>query len=78
MLASKEVEMRETTSELHRRIAPADDEISRAMSEMPYGLYIIGSRAGDEVNGMMADWVMQVSFAPRLIAVAIENDARTL
>ncbi|MFQ6019196.1 MAG: flavin reductase family protein, partial [Dehalococcoidia bacterium] len=24
------------------------------------------------------DWVMQVSFTPRLVAVAIENDARTL
>lgn len=48
------------------------------MDEMPYGLYIIGSRLDDEVNGMMADWVMQVSFHPRLVAVALENDARTL
>jgi flavin reductase (DIM6/NTAB) family NADH-FMN oxidoreductase RutF len=45
---------------------------------MPYGLYIVGSKAGGEVNGMMADWVMQVSFEPRLVAVAFENDARTL
>jgi flavin reductase (DIM6/NTAB) family NADH-FMN oxidoreductase RutF len=48
------------------------------MDEMPYGLYIVGSRSADEVNGMMADWVMQVSFQPRLVAVAFENDARTL
>ena len=27
---------------------------------------------------MMADWVMQVSFHPRMLAVAMENDARTL
>lgn len=54
------------------------DEIRKALGEMPYGLYIIGSRMGDDLNGMMADWVMQVSFAPRLVAVAIENDARTL
>jgi len=58
----------------------ADDAIARVMHEMPYGLYIIGSkeRDSDKVNGMMADWVMQVSFQPRLVAVAFENDAHTL
>lgn len=54
------------------------DEATRALGEMPYGLYIIGSRTGNDLNGMMADWVMQVAFTPRLIAVSIENDARTL
>jgi flavin reductase (DIM6/NTAB) family NADH-FMN oxidoreductase RutF len=49
------------------------------MHEMPYGLYIIGSKEPDgKVNGMMADWVMQVSFDPRLIAVSFENDSHTL
>ncbi len=48
------------------------DEIERVMHELPYGLYIIGSReeSDGKVNGMMADWVMQVSFEPRLVAVA--------
>jgi len=45
---------------------------------MPYGLYIVGSRSDDDPNGMMADWVMQVAFDPRLVAVSIENDAHTL
>lgn len=54
------------------------DEIGGVLDAMPYGLYIVGSRADGEVNGMMADWVMQTSFRPRLIAVAFENDARTL
>jgi flavin reductase (DIM6/NTAB) family NADH-FMN oxidoreductase RutF len=56
------------------------DEIERVMHELPYGLYIIGSREEDEskVNGMMADWVMQVSFEPRLVAVAFEGDSHTL
>lgn len=70
--------MRDIASEPRPRVGPADDEIGRALGEMPYGLYIIGSRMGDDVNGMMADWVMQVSFVPRMIAVSIENDARTL
>jgi flavin reductase (DIM6/NTAB) family NADH-FMN oxidoreductase RutF len=46
---------------------------------MPYGLYILGSHSPDgEANGMMADWVMQVSFNPRLLAVSFENDAHSL
>ena len=56
----------------------AEDHVAKVMDEMPYGLYIIGSRMEGEVNGMMADWVMQVSFEPRLVAVAFENDAHTL
>jgi flavin reductase (DIM6/NTAB) family NADH-FMN oxidoreductase RutF len=56
----------------------SSDEIGRVLDALPYGLYIIGSGAAEEVNGMMADWVMQASFRPRLIAVAFENDARTL
>jgi flavin reductase (DIM6/NTAB) family NADH-FMN oxidoreductase RutF len=49
-----------------------------ALEEMPYGLYIIGSKSDEGVNAMMADWVMQVSFVPCLVAVSLENDARTL
>ena len=54
------------------------DELARVMHEMPYGLYIIGCRDGDGINAMMADWVMQVSFEPRLVAVSFENDSNTL
>ena len=55
-----------------------EQEIKRVMDEMPYGLYILGSRMDAEVNGMIADWVMQVSMSPRLLSVSFENDARTL
>ena len=55
------------------------EPIERVMLAMSYGVYVIGSRSGDgQSNLMLADWVMQVSFVPRLVAVAIENDARTL
>ena len=54
-------------------------KLEDVMEKMPYGMYIVGSRALDgEPNGMIADWVMQVSFSPRLLAVAFENDAHTL
>jgi len=57
-----------------------EDPVQRAMHELPYGLYIIGSTESEagKVNGMMADWVMQVSFDPRLVAVAFEGDSHTL
>lgn len=71
-------EMREVIEEYRRKRVHAADEVGQALDQMPYGMYIIGSRDGGEVNGMLADWVMQVSFNPRLIAVSIENDARTL
>lgn len=55
------------------------DPRERAMLALSYGVHVIGSRAADDtLNAMLADWVMQVSFKPRLVAVAIENDARTL
>lgn len=56
----------------------SERDVHQIMDDMPYGMYIIGSHAGNDVNGMMADWVMQVSFHPRLVAVSFENNAHTL
>ena len=54
------------------------DPIEQAMHELPYGIYIVGSVEDGQPNGMIADWVMQVSFEPRLVAVAFEDDSRSL
>lgn len=55
------------------------DPVERAMLAMSYGVHVIGSHDGSGTrNAMIADWVMQVSFQPRLVACAVENDARTL
>src|SRR5438445_8854777 len=54
------------------------DQIVEALEQMPYGLYIIGSRSSGEINGMMADWLMQVSFKPRLLGLSLENNSTTL
>ena len=55
------------------------DPISDALETFPYGVYIIGSRSeAGELNGMLADWTLQVSFKPRLLVVSFENDATTL
>lgn len=53
--------------------------VEKALLALSYGVHVIGSRSSDgSLNAMLADWVMQVSFKPRLLAVCIENDARTL
>ncbi len=44
---------------------------------MPTGLYLIGSRSGDEVNLMTANLVVQVCTEPKLVAVALERDSVT-
>ena len=54
------------------------DPIVEALESMPYGLYIIGSHGSGNINGMMADWVMQVSFNPRLVCVSLERNSTTL
>jgi flavin reductase (DIM6/NTAB) family NADH-FMN oxidoreductase RutF len=49
-----------------------------ALRQLTTGMLIVGSKgAGDEVNAMTANWVMQVSFHPPLVAVAVEQDAHT-
>jgi len=55
------------------------EPVSEALETFPYGLYVIGSRSeAGELNGMIADWLMQVSFKPRLVGCSFENDSTTL
>jgi len=49
----------------------------RVLWTLPYGLYIVGSRFGDERNGMTTNWVTQVSFDPKLVGIGIEKEAVT-
>ena len=49
-----------------------------ALEQISYGLYVVGSKDGDEVNGMTANWLTQVSFDPRMVALAVELQAHTL
>ncbi len=60
----------ETDEELdrHRR---------RVLWALPTGLYLVGSRAGDEVNLMTANLVVQVCVEPKLVGVALERDSVT-
>ncbi|MEX2246183.1 MAG: flavin reductase family protein [Dehalococcoidia bacterium] len=55
-----------------------EDNARPALDMMNYGMYVVGSRGPAGLNVMAAHWLMQVSFKPRMVALALENDARTL
>src|SRR5215210_8748714 len=56
------------------------DEVAKkaVLRLFPYGLYAVTAADGTTASGMTANWLTQASFEPPLVAVAIENDARTL
>lgn len=45
------------------------------LRKIPHGLYVCGTKDGDDVNGFTASWVMQASFAPPLVVNCIKNDS---
>jgi flavin reductase (DIM6/NTAB) family NADH-FMN oxidoreductase RutF len=45
--------------------------------KIPNALVLIGSRSGDDWNGMTASWVTQVSMEPVMIGVGVDNKALT-
>lgn len=49
----------------------------RVLWTMPSGLYVIGSRSADRMNGMTANWVSQLSFDPKVVGVSVEKPALT-
>ncbi|MCU1460674.1 MAG: hypothetical protein JWO37_749 [Acidimicrobiales bacterium] len=49
----------------------------RVLWSMPSGLYVVGSRAGERRNLMTMNWATQVSFDPKLLAIAVEREALT-
>ncbi len=49
----------------------------RVLWKMPSGLYVLGAVAGERRNGMTVNWVTQVSFEPKLVAVSVEQTAFT-
>ena len=54
------------------------DPISDSLKAQVYGLFVVGSRSADgEPNGMTANWASQVSFDPRVFAVAVQSGAQT-
>jgi flavin reductase (DIM6/NTAB) family NADH-FMN oxidoreductase RutF len=50
----------------------------RVLWKMPSGLYVVGSTDGaSRRNAMTLNWLTQVSFDPKLVAIGVENEALT-
>jgi flavin reductase (DIM6/NTAB) family NADH-FMN oxidoreductase RutF len=54
-----------------------DQHRRRVLWALPTGLYLVGSRAGEEANLMTANLVVQVCLEPKLVAVALEQKSVT-
>lgn len=53
------------------------DNFLNNMSHMTYGIYVLTTRHEDNINGMIASWVSQVSFDPPLVMVAVHPNRYT-
>lgn len=51
--------------------------INRVTWKIPNALCLVGSRHGDEWNGMTQSWITQVSMEPVLIAISVDQSAVT-
>lgn len=55
-----------------------DDElVNKVTWKIPNALALVGSRAGDEWNGMTTSWITQVSMEPVLVGIGVDNKAVT-
>lgn len=64
---------------LTRREQRREARIRGALHHLPYGVYVIGTATPEgRPNAMVADWVMQIAFKPRILGVSFERDASSL
>jgi flavin reductase (DIM6/NTAB) family NADH-FMN oxidoreductase RutF len=66
----------------HQRAGPGAEEpdaalLNRVLWKIPNVLCLIGSRSGDEWNGMTLSWLTQVSLEPVLVAIGVDTKAVT-
>jgi flavin reductase (DIM6/NTAB) family NADH-FMN oxidoreductase RutF len=53
-----------------------DAAAARALRQIPYGLYVVGSLNEGNQATIVANWVTQVSFHPPCVAIAVEMDSK--
>ena len=56
---------------------PTPETLNKVLWKIPNILCLIGSRAGDEWNGMTQSWVTQVAMEPVLVAISVDSSAVT-
>jgi flavin reductase (DIM6/NTAB) family NADH-FMN oxidoreductase RutF len=47
----------------------------KALLMIPYGLFVLGARAGDKQTVATVNWLTQASFKPPLVVVGIKADS---
>jgi flavin reductase (DIM6/NTAB) family NADH-FMN oxidoreductase RutF len=52
------------------------ETIARALRQIPYGLYVLGSLNDGNPATIVANWVTQVSFRPPSVGIAVEEDSK--
>jgi len=54
-----------------------DETMNKVLWSIPNVLCLVGSRDGDEWNGMTTSWVTQVAMEPVLVAIGVDKKAVT-
>ena len=54
-----------------------DRLVNRLTWKIPNALALVGSRSGEERNGMTTSWITQLSMEPVFIGIGVENSAVT-
>lgn len=55
----------------------SDDPVRDGLKMMSYGFYSVTSRSGGDMNAMVVNWLTQVSFEPRLMALGLQKTSYT-
>src|SRR5437016_204214 len=55
-----------------------DATAKKVLRFFTYGMYVVTKASGEEAGAFTADWVTQVSFEPRMLAISVEQDAFSL
>jgi flavin reductase (DIM6/NTAB) family NADH-FMN oxidoreductase RutF len=50
-----------------------DAVVRTTLERFPYGIFVAATRSEKGVVGILATWVMQVSFEPPLVAISVEK-----
>ena len=48
-----------------------------ALRMIPYGLYVLGTKDGDQFGAACINWVTQASFSPPLVVMGVKTDSQT-
>lgn len=54
-----------------------DELLNKVTWKIPNALALVGSRSGDEWNGMTTSWITQLSMEPVLVGIGVDNKAVT-